>query len=95
MLAAPAYSSEIAETKYRGALGTMMQLMVCCGILFINVNCSTDWRGSKIIHSAIFKLLLSSSISFEWSLYHISWFDGCMDDIYAKISRFSCVKRRC
>jgi len=44
VLAAPAYSSEIAETKYRGALGTMMQLMVCCGILFINVNCSTDWR---------------------------------------------------
>jgi len=44
VLAAPAYSSEIAETKYRGALGTLMQLMVCCGILFINVNCSTDWR---------------------------------------------------
>ena len=45
VLAAPAYSSEIAETKYRGLLGTLMQLMVCLGIFFINVNCSTDWRG--------------------------------------------------
>ena len=45
VLAAPAYSSEIAETKYRGILGTMMQLMVCVGILFINLNCETDWRG--------------------------------------------------
>ena len=45
VLAAPAYSSEIAETKYRGALGTVMQLMVTLGILFINVNCSTNWKG--------------------------------------------------
>ena len=45
LLAAPAYSSEIAEKKYRGALGTVFQLMVCCGILFIDVNCSTNWRG--------------------------------------------------
>ena len=45
MLAAPAYSAEIAETKYRGALGTVMQLMVTLGILFINVNCNTNWKG--------------------------------------------------
>ena len=45
VLAAPAYSAEIAETKYRGALGTVMQLMVTLGILFINVNCSTNWKG--------------------------------------------------
>ena len=45
VLAAPAYSSEIAETRYRGILGTMMQLMVCLGILFINLNCNTDWKG--------------------------------------------------
>ena len=45
VLAAPAYSSEIAETKYRGALGTVMQLMVTLGILFIQVNCNTDWKG--------------------------------------------------
>ena len=43
VMAAPAYSSEIAETRYRGALGTLMQLMVCLGILFINLNCTTDW----------------------------------------------------
>ena len=45
MLAAPAYSAEIAETKYRGALGTVMCLMCGLGILFINLNCETDWRG--------------------------------------------------
>ena len=45
VLAAPAYSAEIAETKYRGALGTVMQLMVTLGILFINVNCNTNWKG--------------------------------------------------
>ena len=45
ILAAPAYSSEIAETKYRGALGSLMQVMVCLGMLFVNFNCSTDWRG--------------------------------------------------
>ena len=45
LLSAPAYTSEIAEKKYSGALGTVFQLMVCCGILFVNVNCSTNWRG--------------------------------------------------
>ena len=56
VLAAPAYSSEIAETKYRGALGAMMQLMICCGILFINLNCTTDWKGdiNPILHHSIF-----------------------------------------
>ena len=44
VMAAPAYISEIAETKYRGSLSTMMQLMVNIGILFINLNCSTNWR---------------------------------------------------
>ena len=44
VMAAPAYIAEIAETKYRGALGTCMQLMVTLGILFINLNCNTDWR---------------------------------------------------
>jgi len=44
VLAAPAYTAEIAEAKYRGALGALMQLMVCFGILFINLNCKTDWQ---------------------------------------------------
>ena len=48
VLAAPAYSAEIAETKYRGALGTVMCLMCGLGILFINLNCNTDWRGWHI-----------------------------------------------
>ena len=29
VLAAPAYSSEVAEARYRGALGSLMQVMVC------------------------------------------------------------------
>lgn len=56
ILAAPAYSSEIAETKYRGALGSLMQVMVCLGMLFVNFNCSTDWRvlsGLCIIFPAL------------------------------------------
>jgi len=44
VLAAPAYTAEIAESKYRGALGVLMQLMMCFGILFINVNCNTNWK---------------------------------------------------
>ena len=47
LLAAPAYSAEIAETKYRGALGSLMQVMVCLGMLFVNINCSTNWRGNS------------------------------------------------
>ena len=85
VLAAPAYSSEVAEARYRGALGSIMQVMVCTlysavqyrtanyslystvtvkynilqystapscmqvmvclGMLFVNINCDTDWRG--------------------------------------------------
>jgi len=45
VLAAPAYTAEIAETKYRGTLGTLMCLMCGLGILFVNLNCNTDWRG--------------------------------------------------
>ena len=68
VLAAPAYSSEVAEARYRGALGSLMQVMictvqcstvlyitiqysslmqvmVCLGMLFVNINCNTDWRG--------------------------------------------------
>jgi len=45
VLAAPAYSAEIAETKYRGTLGTMMQVMVTLGIFFINVNCALIGRS--------------------------------------------------
>ena len=68
VLAAPAYSSEVAEARYRGALGSLMQVnlctilcstvlyitiqysslmqvMVCLGMLFVNINCDTDWRG--------------------------------------------------
>jgi predicted MFS family arabinose efflux permease len=48
VLAAPAYTAEIAEAKYRGALGALMQLMVCFGILFINVNCSTNWQVKAV-----------------------------------------------
>ena len=44
LLAAPAYSDEIAEPRYRGALGSLMQLMVTIGILFVNLNCQTEWR---------------------------------------------------
>jgi len=46
VLAAPAYVADIAEPKYRGALGSTMQLMVNIGILFNNVNCNTNWRVS-------------------------------------------------
>jgi len=45
VLAAPAYVAEIAETKYRGTLGTLMQLMVTLGILFMNILCGqVDWQ---------------------------------------------------
>ena len=59
VLAAPAYTAEIAEAKYRGALSALMQLMLCFGILFINVNCSTDWqvRLHKILMSFSIRLL--------------------------------------
>lgn len=33
VLAAPAYSAEIAEPRYRGALGSLMQLVLSTGIL--------------------------------------------------------------
>merc|ERR1712241_63551 len=89
VLAAPAYSSEIAETKYRGALGTMMQLMISCGILFINLNCSTDWRvlsGVCIIFPALMAvwmvfmprspLFLVSKGDMEGAKTSLQWFRG-------------------
>jgi len=45
VIAAPSYVADLAETKYRGALATMMQLMVTLGILFMNVLCGqVDWQ---------------------------------------------------
>ena len=36
-LLAPAYSSETVEQGIKGALGSLQQLMVCFGLLFVNV----------------------------------------------------------
>ena len=60
-MAAPAYSAEIAETKYRGALGSLMQVMVCLGMLFVNINCSTNWRGNSE-HIRLLSSLVYSSL---------------------------------
>merc|ERR1712136_214348 len=45
-LAAPAFVSEIAEPRVRGALGALMQFQVTIGILFVtalNINGAVDW----------------------------------------------------
>ena len=45
--------------RYRGALGTCMQLMVTLGIFFVNLNCETDWRllsGICIVFPAVLGL---------------------------------------
>lgn len=56
-LAAPAYTGEIAEPRIRGALGSLMQLMVCLGILFVYVfGLFLDWKvltGINIIFPAL------------------------------------------
>ena len=41
VLAAPAYSSEIAEAKYRGALGSLMQVMVYSTVQYSTEQYST------------------------------------------------------
>jgi hypothetical protein len=51
------FSAEIAEAKYRGALGVLMQLMMCFGILFINVNCNTDWKVRQLRKCFVYKTL--------------------------------------
>ena len=59
VMVAPAYVAEIAEDKYRGLLGTLMQLMLNLGILFVYLNCSTDWRlvsGLCIVFPALLAL---------------------------------------
>jgi len=43
-IAAPAYSNEIAEPKIRGALGSLMQMMICLGILFVFSLGQLDWQ---------------------------------------------------
>ena len=82
ILAAPAYSSEIAETKYRGALGSLMQVMVCLGMLFVNVNCSTDWRGENQTRRNISMMINSSA---EWTLYYLPRSDGSLDALHTKV----------
>jgi len=61
-LAAPAFSNEIAEPRIRGALGTMMQLMICMGILFVLLLVDkVHWQvsaGLCIIPSAILGIML-------------------------------------
>lgn len=43
-LAAPLYIVEIAEPRLRGALASLMQLMVTLGIAFVDVlSIGTDW----------------------------------------------------
>merc|ERR1719341_2373541 len=89
ILAAPAYSSEIAETKYRGALGSLMQVMVCLGMLFVNFNCSTDWRvlsGLCIIFPALMAVwmffiprspeFLVTKGKYEEAKLSLQWFRG-------------------
>ena len=85
MLAAPAYSAEIAETKYRGALGTVMCLQCGLGILFINLNCNTDWRGD--LQPQYPPPPASDEIVFsaERCLHHIPRPDGSLDDLHAKL----------
>jgi len=43
-IAAPSFSNEIAEPRIRGALGSLMQLMICLGILFIFAVGTVDWQ---------------------------------------------------
>ena len=52
VLAAPAYSSEIAEAKYRGALGSLMQVMVCLSMQYSTVQYSTV-QHSTVQHSTV------------------------------------------
>ena len=43
-LAAPVYISETAETSIRGALGSLMQLMITLGVFFVNTfGIFLDW----------------------------------------------------
>ena len=45
-LAAPVFTSEIAETRIKGALGAMMQFQVTIGILFVsalNIENAVNW----------------------------------------------------
>ena len=44
LLVSTAYSEEVAEPRLRGAFGSMAQLLLTIGILFIQVNCKTEWR---------------------------------------------------
>ena len=63
--------------RYRGALGSTMQLMVNLGILFNNVNCNTNWRVSsgfriRRVLGLPFRLALACASSF----LHL-WQLGC------------------
>ena len=44
LLVSTAYSEEVAEPRLRGAFGSMAQLLLTIGILFIQANCKTEWR---------------------------------------------------
>ena len=44
LLVSTAYSEEVADPRFRGAFGSMAQLLLTVGILFVQVNCKTDWR---------------------------------------------------
>ena len=72
-----------------------MQLMVTLGILFINVNCSTNWKGWLPVKSNPGNIRVSLVVSPQWSLHHISRPPGRLDDLHAEVSDISRLQRKC
>ena len=71
LLAAPAYSEEIAHPRHRGALASLAQLLLTLGILFVNVNCRTDWRLLSGVCAAFPLLLLLVMVWMPRSPVHL------------------------
>lgn len=96
-LAAPIYISEIAETSLRGALGSMMQLFLTTGIVYINgLGSVLEWDvltatvlifpGTKL-NSAKIIVTLEIDCTVNFNELHSS-FDGSVHVFHARISLF-------
>lgn len=76
-LAAPLYIVEMADPKMRGALASLMQLMSCLGVAFVDILSIEDFAHWQIISGVC--LIIPGGACFFWG-YWDDQFNTCFNN---------------